>query len=101
MSELSISYQMRFRGFIRLPTFLCPPESVSDIAVVGAVPARGAAIHYEFLPAVHASQMTLGLRALPDRTCIAVTHRPAAIRLCDVQLEVSEGHILVKNGEMT
>lgn len=36
------------------------------------------------------------LRALPDRTCIAVTHRPAAIRLCDVQLEVSEGHILVK-----
>lgn len=41
------------------------------------------------------------LRALPDRTCIAVTHRPAAIRLCDVQLEVSEGHILVKNGEMT
>ena len=41
------------------------------------------------------------LRALPDRTCIAVPHRPAAIRLCDVQLEVSEGHILVKNGEMT
>ena len=36
------------------------------------------------------------LRALPDRTCIAVTHRPAAIRMCDVQLEVSEGHILVK-----
>lgn len=36
------------------------------------------------------------LRALPDRTCIAVTHRPAAIRLCDVQLEASEGHILVK-----
>ena len=33
------------------------------------------------------------LRALPDRTCIAVTHRPAAMELCDWKLEVSEGKI--------
>ena len=33
------------------------------------------------------------LRALPDRTCIAVTHRPAAIALCDWQLEIKDGKI--------
>ena len=33
------------------------------------------------------------LRALPDRTCIAVTHRPAAIALCDWRLEVHDGKI--------
>ena len=33
------------------------------------------------------------IRALPDRTCIAVTHRPAAVNLCDWKLEVSEGKI--------
>lgn len=33
------------------------------------------------------------LRALPHRTCIAVTHRPAAIALCDWHLEVAEGKI--------
>ena len=33
------------------------------------------------------------LRALPDRTCIAVTHRPAAIALCDWRLEVRDGKI--------
>lgn len=33
------------------------------------------------------------LRALPNRTCIAVTHRPAAVNLCDWKLEVSEGKI--------
>ena len=33
------------------------------------------------------------LRALPDRTCIAVTHRPAAIALCDWRLEVYDGKI--------
>ena len=33
------------------------------------------------------------LRALEDRTCIAVTHRPAAIALCDWRLEVSDGKI--------
>ena len=30
------------------------------------------------------------IRQLPDRTCIAVTHRPAALELADWQLEVSE-----------
>jgi len=35
---------------------------------------------------------------LPDRTCIAVTHRPAAMELCDWLLEVSDGKIqAVKN----
>ena len=33
------------------------------------------------------------LRALPDRTCIAVTHRSAAIALCDWRLEVRDGKI--------
>lgn len=31
------------------------------------------------------------LKALPGRTCIAVTHRPAAMELCDWRLEVSQG----------
>ena len=33
------------------------------------------------------------LRGLPERTCIAVTHRPAAAALCDWRLEVSDGKI--------
>ena len=33
------------------------------------------------------------IKALPDRTCIAVTHRPAAIALCDWRLEVGGGQI--------
>lgn len=33
------------------------------------------------------------LRALENRTCIAVTHRPAAIALCDWRLEISGGKI--------
>lgn len=33
------------------------------------------------------------IRALPGRTCIAVTHRPAAVALCDWQLRVNNGQI--------
>ncbi len=33
------------------------------------------------------------LRGLPNRTCIAVTHRPAAAVLCDWRLEVQDGKI--------
>lgn len=33
------------------------------------------------------------LRALENRTCIAVTHRPAAVALCDWRLDVSDGKI--------
>lgn len=33
------------------------------------------------------------LRQLPDRTCIAVTHRPAALELADWQLQVDENGI--------
>ena len=33
------------------------------------------------------------LRGLPGRTCIAVTHRHAAVALCDYRLEVSQGQI--------
>lgn len=33
------------------------------------------------------------LRALPGKTCIAVTHRPAALALADHQLEVIDGRI--------
>ena len=38
-------------------------------------------------------KVLLRLRALEDRTCIAVTHRPAAIALCDWRLEVGDGKI--------
>lgn len=34
------------------------------------------------------------LKDLGDRTCIAVTHRPAALALCDWQLEIQNGSIL-------
>lgn len=33
------------------------------------------------------------LRGLPNRTCIAVTHRPAAAELCDWRLELRNGKI--------
>ena len=39
------------------------------------------------------------LKALPGRTCIAVTHRSAALALCDLRLEVSDGKIAVCNRE--
>lgn len=34
--------------------------------------------------------------SLPDRTCIAVTHRPAAIELCDRNIEMQDGKLTVK-----
>lgn len=38
------------------------------------------------------------IRALPDRTCIAVTHRPATVELCDWRMEMENGKIrLVRN----
>ena len=33
------------------------------------------------------------LRALENKTCIAVTHRPAALSLCDWRLDISDGKI--------
>lgn len=33
------------------------------------------------------------LRDLPDRTCIAVTHRPAAMELCDWNIEMRSGSL--------
>lgn len=36
------------------------------------------------------------LKALPDRTCIAVTHRSAAMELCDWQLRVNDGKIIAE-----
>lgn len=33
------------------------------------------------------------LRQLPERTCIAVTHRSAAVELCDCRLEMENGRI--------
>ena len=30
------------------------------------------------------------LHALPDRTCIAVTHRPAAMEICDVEIKIEK-----------
>ena len=38
-------------------------------------------------------KVLLRLRALEGRTCIAVTHRPAAVALCDWRLEVNDGKI--------
>lgn len=39
------------------------------------------------------------LRDLQNRTCIAVTHRPAAMDLCDWQLEIQDGTILQRKME--
>ena len=40
-------------------------------------------------------QLVLGrLAALPDRTIIAVTHRPAALELADLELELKDGRII-------
>jgi ATP-binding cassette subfamily B protein len=36
------------------------------------------------------------LHGLQDRTCIVVTHRPAALELCDWQIELCEGRIVNK-----
>ena len=36
------------------------------------------------------------IKALPDRTCIAVTHRTAAMDLADWRLEVENGKINAK-----
>ena len=36
------------------------------------------------------------IRALPGRTCIAVTHRPAAITLSDLELQVHDRQLTVK-----
>ena len=33
------------------------------------------------------------IHALPDRTCIAVTHRPAALDLCDWNIEMRDGKL--------
>ncbi len=35
------------------------------------------------------------LAQLPNRTCIAVTHRPAALELCDLQLHMQEGCVSI------
>jgi len=35
------------------------------------------------------------IKKLDDRMCIAVTHRPAALNICDVQLDMSEGNLIV------
>ncbi len=39
------------------------------------------------------------IRELPDRTCIAVTHRPAAIELCSWRLEVNNGKVQAVQAE--
>lgn len=36
------------------------------------------------------------LRALPDRVCIAITHRPAALELADHQMSIANGKITVQ-----
>ena len=39
-------------------------------------------------------KVLLNLKALPNRTCLAVTHRPAAMELCDWKLEICDGKII-------
>lgn len=39
------------------------------------------------------------IQALEGRTCIAVTHRPAAVALCNWQMELKDGKILLKSKE--
>ena len=48
----------------------------------------------------HTEQKVLQrLQELPERTCIAVTHRTAAIALCDWRLEVCDGTVRVHHQE--
>ena len=42
---------------------------------------------------VHIIARIEAIAALEDRTCIAVTHRPAAVELCDWELKVCDGKI--------
>jgi len=47
------------------------------------------------------AQVLQNLKALPEHTCIAVTHRPAALELADWRLEVHEAGIrCAKNEEI-
>ena len=39
------------------------------------------------------AQVLRNLRSIPGKTCIAVTHRPAALELADLQLQVADGTI--------
>ena len=39
------------------------------------------------------------ITALPGRTCIAVTHRPAALKLADQIIEVTENGMTIRNRE--
>jgi ABC-type bacteriocin/lantibiotic exporter with double-glycine peptidase domain len=39
------------------------------------------------------------IRELPGRTCIAVTHRPAALELADTELNISKDGIQVKRAQ--
>lgn len=39
------------------------------------------------------------LRSLPNRICIAVTHRSAAVSLCDWQMEMKDGAIAVRRAD--
>lgn len=45
------------------------------------------------LDAVTEQTVLQRIRALPGRSCIAVTHRPAALELCDTRLEIRDGKI--------
>lgn len=36
------------------------------------------------------------IKGLKDRTCVAVTHRPAILELCDVELQIDESRITVR-----
>ncbi len=49
----------------------------------------------------HTEQVVLNrIRELKDRTCIAVTHRPAAVDVCDLELQIEGNRIrMVKRGE--
>lgn len=39
------------------------------------------------------------LRSLHNRTCIAVTHRPAALKLCDWTMEMKDGKCVIRQTE--
>ena len=53
------------------------------------------------LDAATEEQVMMRIKALPGKTCIAVTHRPAAVRLCDWRLEVDNGRIKAVNNQQS
>lgn len=46
------------------------------------------------------AQMLKNISAMRDKTCVIVTHRPAALAICDYTFHISEGHMMRIEGKI-